>query len=179
MAPPCRLARQQGQAEERRAREGELQRCGDDLAERDAQLAGLQRQLRQLHSELQSATAGLEAASASHAAEAQGAAARLAAAQRSVMELAGAARLLLGSVAQLGAAAAAAAASRHRSSQVGSAGWMDVSTRECTRLQGPCTCMPGPACLHAGCLPVACTHLSHISHPSPCFSLRAGGRRCR
>ncbi|KAL4423912.1 hypothetical protein ABPG75_001213 [Micractinium tetrahymenae] len=105
-----RLARQQGMLEERQAQQGELQRLGCELGDRDTQLAELHRQLRQVHQELAAATAGLQQAAANHAAEATDGAARLAEAQQCVQQLAHTARLLLGTLEQLGAAAAAAAA---------------------------------------------------------------------
>lgn len=105
----CRLARQQGILEQREAQQPELLRLSRELSDRDAQLAELHRQLRQVHQELAATTADLQQASASHETEAGNAAGRLSEAQQCVHQLAHTVRLLLGTLAQLGAAAAAAA----------------------------------------------------------------------
>lgn len=117
-----RLAHQQGVLQEREQQQAALQRLGQQLAERDAQLADLHGQLRGLQQELGTATSSLQAAAAGHAAEVQGTAVRLEQAGRCARQLLDALRLVLETVQQMGAAVAVAAVQASAGEQVGGTG---------------------------------------------------------
>lgn len=111
LPPPStpRLAHQQGALEGREQQQAAIMRLGQQLADRDAQVAELHQKLRQVHAELAAASAGLQATAASQSAAAEGAAAQLEEAGSCTRQLAQAVQLLLEMLAQLGGTAAAAA----------------------------------------------------------------------